>query len=343
MARILYGICSVGIGHAVRSSVVLAHLQKNNELFIVASHKAYDYLKPRFKNVHTIEGFELAFKKNTVLSLRTLFRNARKLTPETYKRLNIIEEKIRAFKPDLAISDWETFSSIIAKKNNIPLISIDNGHYIRFGDYPFPYTHAIQYLKALIILKLLMKKANMYLVMLLPGMHLKYRKNVYSIDPIVRNEIRNVHPTSQEYIIVYQSTKSYEKLLTILKQIKHKFIIYGFEKNEKKDNLIFKKFDGGKGFIQDLANAKALITNGGFTLISEALYLHKPILAVPVKKHFEQYLNASYVQKHHYGEMHTNLTKEIVEKFIRNSPHYSPRAIHWTNKKLFAALDEKTV
>ena len=39
----------------------------------------------------------------------------------------------------------------------------------------------------------------------------------------------------------------------------------------------------------------AVITSAGFTLLGEAVYLHKPVLAIPVEGQFEQILNAHYV------------------------------------------------
>lgn len=47
-------------------------------------------------------------------------------------------------------------------------------------------------------------------------------------------------------------------------------------------NLQFKNFNEDE-FYRDLASCRAVITNGGFSLMTEALYLQKPILSVPVK------------------------------------------------------------
>ena len=53
--------------------------------------------------------------------------------------------------------------------------------------------------------------------------------------------------------------------------------------------------------LQDLVGANAVIANAGFSLVSEALHLGKPYLAIPVKRQFEQVLNAYYVDKMNYG------------------------------------------
>ena len=97
------------------------------------------------------------------------------------------------------------------------------------------------------------------------------------------------------------------------------------------------------GFLRDLTGAKAVIANAGFSLVSEALYLGKPYLAVPVENQFEQTLNAYYVDKLGYGAWWEKLSKETIESFLFNLPVYVenlnsyPRA---GNGAVLAKLDE---
>ena len=72
-------------------------------------------------------------------------------------------------------------------------------------------------------------------------------------------------------------------------------------KDEVDKNLTYKLFNENE-FYNDLASAKAVICNGGFTFISEAISLKKPIYSVPAIGNFEQTLNGFYVQKLGYGE-----------------------------------------
>jgi uncharacterized protein (TIGR00661 family) len=98
-----------------------------------------------------------------------------------------------------------------------------------------------------------------------------------------------------------------------------------------------------EGFLRDLAGAKAVIANAGFSLVSEALYLGKPYLAMPVKSQFEQTFNAYYVDKLGYGAWWRELGKEQIESFLYNLPVYAenlqsyPRA---GNGAVLAKLDE---
>ncbi|MBI5391559.1 hypothetical protein HZB00_01005 [Candidatus Woesearchaeota archaeon] len=340
MARIVVGLCSVGLGHAIRTKVLLDHLSKKHELLILASHRSYHYLKQYFSTVENIEGFELAFQENKVLTWKTLLKNLRKLNNQTYNRLVRVQKIVELFKPELVISDWESLSSIIAHKHTLPLISVDNQHYLLYGDYHFPFSRSLQYWKAKWVMKGLMRRAAHYVIMLLPGNILKKKKFISGAPPLLRPELFSLKPRKEDYILVYQSIKTYEKLLEILKQIPAQFIVYGFDRDQQEGNLTFKRFDDGGKFLQDLAGAKAVITTGGFTLISEALYLQKPLLIVPIQKHFEQFLNAFYVQKNKYGDYSEDLTPNAVKNFLSNLPEYVRFPKRWTNQQFFHTIDK---
>ena len=78
-------------------------------------------------------------------------------------------------------------------------------------------------------------------------------------------------------------------------------------------------------FYDDLASAKAVICNGGFTFISESIHLKKPISSVPAIGNFEQTLNAFYVQKLGYGEYHETIDAKRVSGFLKRLPVYKKR------------------
>lgn len=319
MTRILYGLCGVGIGHAVRGKVIIEHLKKKHDVLIICSSKPYDYLKKEFKNVHKIEGFELIFKNNSIADYLTFLKNLKKIY-----RLNLenVEKAIEDFKPELVISDWETFSSIYAKRNDLPLISVDNQHFLISGEFDFPKRYFWDYLKAKFTINLLMKRADYYIITSFYQTRLRNRhENIFLVPPILRDEIFNIKPAKKNYILVYQSTNSYDKLIKILKDVDERFIVYGFDKSSKEKNLEFKRFDE-KDFLKDLKDCEAVICNGGFTFISEAIYLRKPILSLPINGHFEQLLNAMYIKKMGYGEFYRNLDVEKIKLFIKNLNKY---------------------
>ena len=77
-------------------------------------------------------------------------------------------------------------------------------------------------------------------------------------------------------------------------------MVYGFNQEGRQGNLHFKK-NSETGFLEDLAGCSYLICGGSHTLLSEALYLGKPVLSFPITRAFEQYLNAFYLERLGYG------------------------------------------
>lgn len=343
MARILFGLCSVGLGHAIRSRTILEHLIKKNEVFILTSNESFAYLSNYFKNIHEIPGFELAFKRNKVLTMRTILKNLKKINPKNIAKINQVYKEIKTFNPELVISDWEPFSSLVARKLNLKLVSLDNQHYLMFGSYSYPKKYWLQRLKAAFIIKYLMKKPDSYLVMTLPKQKLKRNRNTIRINPVLRKPILSAIPKKRDYILVYQSTKTYARLFSMLKKIPGNFIVYGYNVSKRDRNLTFRSFNDKRKFFNDLVNCRAVITNGGFTLISEAIHLKKPILTVPIKKHFEQILNSLYVKNNSLGECYTNLTERNIRSFIKDLDSFKTVAAHQRNNRDFYDVLDRTI
>ncbi len=81
----------------------------------------------------------------------------------------------------------------------------------------------------------------------------------------------------------------------------------GIEQEQREGNLRHRPFSEAQ-FIEDLASARGVITSGGFTLMSECVYLHKPTLSIPISGHFEQILNGRYLEHEGYGRFATEVT-----------------------------------
>ena len=87
-----------------------------------------------------------------------------------------------------------------------------------------------------------------------------------------------------------------------------------------------------------------MIAGGGFTLMGEAVYLHKPMLAIPVTRQFEQVMNARYLQHEGYGRGADNLDDpRTVHDFIAAIPDCEARLASYAqngNEEIFAEVDD---
>ncbi len=167
-------------------------------------------------------------------------------------------------------------------------------------------------------------------------------ERVSFVPPILRQEILEVNPTQGGHIIVYQTTRTNKKLIPALHGCPdEQFIYYGGEEEKQDKNICYKKFSTAE-FVADLASAKAVITNGGFTLISEAIFLHKPILCNPIEKHYEQFLNSEMVTKLGYGKVANGISAREIQSFVDQIPTYQKNLSNYQqrgNEKLFEQLN----
>ena len=76
MAKILYGVAGEGMGHAIRSKVVIEELSKKNNVKVVTSGRSYQYLN-NFFDAKEINYFKIIYRKNKAASFITLFNNSK--------------------------------------------------------------------------------------------------------------------------------------------------------------------------------------------------------------------------------------------------------------------------
>ena len=319
MVRILYGVAGEGFGHAVRSRVLIEQLNKKNKIKIVTSGKGHSYLKKLF-DVEEIDYFRLIYRNNKISILLTLLNNLIKFPIIIVKSLKI-SKIIQDFRPNIIITDFEPLVAYFAFFKKIPLISVDNQHVLTKGHHKdVARAHYFDALITNFVIRSFIIKPHKHFINSFFDCKLKDKDSIL-VKPLLREEIINAHTSNKGHILVYQTSKSNKKLIKELQKINKKFIVYGFPRSKKIGNITFKNISE-KGFLKDLSSCSGVITNAGSTLMSEALFLKKPILSLPVKRQFEQILNAIYLEKLGYGMFARQTKKEIIEEFIRNIPKF---------------------
>lgn len=321
---IFYCICGEGMGHAIRSSVIIDRIKDKYDVYIFSSDRAYKYLNEKFDNVYKIGGFNTVYINNKVNNTKTLI-NALKRDPLNIKEgYEELYKKARKLSPDVIVTDFEIYATMVSKLLSIPLISLDNIHMITQTAIDYPPKHQGEMLKAKGVIKSYVIKPKIHILTSFFYPKIKPKKRAVLYPPVIREDILKLKPTIEDHIIVYQTSKESVKLVEQLKSLNEKFIVYGFNKDEVDENLTYKLFNENE-FYNDLASAKAVICNGGFTFISEAISLKKPIYSVPAIGNFEQTLNGFYVQKLGYGEYHEEMSPKKVEKFLKRLPKYQEK------------------
>lgn len=167
------------------------------------------------------------------------------------------------------------------------------------------------------------------------------KKNTTLVPPIIRKAIEEAKVSAGKHILMYQTSSSLKTVKETLHQLPNEtFYVYGMNRDEQEGNVVFKPFSE-KGFIDDLASCKAVIANGGFSFISEAVYLKKPIYSFPIHNQFEQWMNAAYIQKLGFGRHFPELNADYLKAFLYELPEFEKNLRGYSqdgNNKLFGLL-----
>jgi uncharacterized protein (TIGR00661 family) len=338
MANILYGVNGEGAGHSTRSKEVLTHLvEKGHKVHVASFDRGLQNLKRHF-NATEIYGFRFAYVNNRVRYKRTIAKNLITI-PQAAKSLTRLKHLVKDEKIDLVITDFEPLTCHIGHKHHLPVISIDNQHCLTNAVVAYPDEYRRDAAAAKIVTKLMTPRARAYLVISFFTAPIR-KRNTFLFPPLLRQEILAATPTESDHILVYVTSPA-QALAKLLSSVRARFIAYGFGREGLQGNITFKK-PSLDGFFRDLVTARAVIANSGFSLVTEALHLAKPYLAVPVAHQFEQIFNAYWLQQSGYGTWWDQLSKERIDSFLFNLPHYREALADYPrqgNQALFAKLD----
>ena len=323
--KILYGVAGEGFGHSSRALVIADYLQKKgHEVKIMTYGQAYDVLKNKF-DIFRVKGLSLIFEKSVLKKKETLAYNLEHF-PENLRRWRKFHELMKEFKPDLCISDMEPIVPMLRNWYKLPLICVDNQHRLTNLEVNVPKKYYQDYLIAREVVNAFVRKADYFIVTSFAKVPI-IKKNTFIVPPIIRAKVRKVKPRDGNKILVYL-TKKNKSVLKTLSGISERFVVYGYNKKKKTGNLEFKTRES---FLRDLANCRAIIGTSGFTLISEAIYLKKPYLALPLRGQFEQVLNALFLKKAGFGDYSEELMEKDIVYFLyklddykRNLKKYHP-------------------
>jgi uncharacterized protein (TIGR00661 family) len=349
--KILYGVVGEGMGHAMRSAVVLQGLfAQGHDVRIAVSGRAADYLQARHpESVIRITGLSLVYRDNMVSITRSALRNLRAITglPGNFRRYL---ETARDFQPDVVISDFESWTYWFARGQHIPVLSVDNMQIISRCRHDDEIVHAD--LRAFLLAKGIVRgklpACNAYLITSFFYPPLK-KESTTLHPPILRDAVLRRKATASvgDHVLVYQTGTSHDELVSELIASELPCRVYGLRRDLKEDlevsNLSFRPFSEER-FLDDLASARAVVLGGGFTLMGEALYLGKPMLSIPVRGQFEQILNARYLEKLGYGMWGRQATAQLVRELYERAPDFRKELSkfeHDENRGFFEELDRQ--
>lgn len=285
-----------GFGHASRLVSLVPHLRTTYRIVVYAPPSIQGFIQEKlpFLNqwdipLRTIPWMHMAKVRGNIAYVKTFRENLPTLlksrTLIQRLRNQMIQDRI-----DVVISDFEPYSAWAASSLGIPILQINHPAIILRSPSITP-----QALVAKSIASLMMGPYDKkILVSFFDG----------DVGPMIRPELTSAPVSDDGSLVIYVKPgyrKPIQRVLSSL-GINH----YHMFPNSNKD------------YSKHLASCKAIIAGGGHQTMSEALFLGKPLLAIPQQAQYEQQLNSFILEASGLGMQSSlgNLEKSIPE-FLR--------------------------
>jgi uncharacterized protein (TIGR00661 family) len=347
MARIIYALSGQGRGHSSRVIAMTEALRRRgHEVVFCCGGTAFEILSTRGETVIEVPALVHGMNGDRVSVLATLRKNAALL----FAQRRVISDLAAALidqHADLLITDFEAFAPRAADSIGLPVVSFNHQQVVTETTYSLPARYAVDRLTASLAINLVAPKHPRHVVIssfFFPPV--KYPQRTTLIHPVIRDEVKHVATSWGDHFVVYVTEKcAARRIIEVLAHIDASFLLYNIEPaNENHcSHLVFKK-TGGPSFLADLASCRGVIATAGFTLMSESLFLGKPLLVLPSPGSFEQTINAFFLRKSGWGDavIDRPLQTTDVHALMRKShePKDTPQMTSCGNEKGVACIEK---
>tara|TARA_X000000368_G_C23032928_1_gene713385 strand:+ start:394 stop:1413 length:1020 start_codon:yes stop_codon:yes gene_type:complete len=305
--KILYGIAATGNGHISRSRIIVKALkEKGHSVDVLLSGREEKNLFDisEFKPFQIKKGFTFVTKKGKINYLKTVLKSS---PIQFLDDIKSIENDY-----DLVITDFDPISAYAAKKHKIPCIGI--GH-------QYSFYKNIPMTKKMKLISIFFPKIYAPVNFTIPFHFHHFNQSI--LPPFIDSKLYEADSIYEKKsnTLVYLPWENLKNMIYIFKKIKEEFILYtNIESIEKYENITLKPFSNIT-FKEDLIQCSGIITNAGFQLPSEALFLGKPILCKPLDGQPEQEHNAKILKELGYATICERIDIESIQNWMKNKIH----------------------
>lgn len=280
--KIFYAAQATGNGHVSRATQLYPYLKKFGEVdfFVSGNNCNLDFNFPvKFRS----KGCSLHYSKCGGLSYFSIAKNIKPLA--MYKDASSLPLE----QYDIIINDFDFVTSLACKLKKLP--SVQLGHQASFQSEHTPRPDK----KSIVGETILKHYAH-------ATKHIGFHFQPYDsfvLPPVIKEEFVQATPTDLGHVTVYLPSFQEHCLYTAfksLKDLRFHWFLDSIKEITVKDNITYYPVNQ-QLFNQSLLSCHGLITGGGFETPSEALYLGKRLMSIPIRNHYEQQCNAAALKK----------------------------------------------
>ncbi|MCH8487361.1 MAG: glycosyl transferase [Candidatus Cyclonatronum sp.] len=279
--KILYGIQGTGNGHMSRANAILPRLSEYAEVDVLVSGHSSE-ITSAFPVKYQYPGLGFTFGKNGGINYwQSVLRSKPAAFWKSIRTLPVKEY-------DLVVTDFEPVSAWAAKLACVPCIGVS--HQAAFLSDKSPRPADRQWFGELLFRSFAPVDTAI-------GFHYQpYDHHI--LTPVIRDEVRSLHPTDQGHITVYLPAYSPERLLPYLQQTGRPVHLFTKHEQQPRTSGMVEIYPvSSEAYLKSLEGCTALVCGAGFESPSEGLFLGKRMLCIPMKQQYEQHCNAAALEQ----------------------------------------------
>ncbi len=305
--KIFYAVQATGNGHLSRATQLYPYLKKFGEVdfFVSGSNSTLDY---PFPVKYRSKGWSLHYSKCGGLDYWDIFKSTKPTT--LYKDAAALPLK----QYDVVINDFDFITSMACKMQKIN--SVQLGHQASFQSDNTPRPEKKSRIGEIVLKHYAKATQNI-------GLHFQSYDD-FIFPPVVKQELMNQDVLNLNHVTVYLPAFQHHCLYETFKKLKdiqfHWFlpeVIQPYSEN----NITYYPVNQNM-FNKSLLTCHGLITGGGFETPSEALFLGKRLMSIPIKDHYEQQCNGAAMKKMGVAVLDgidDNFSQQVESWYLQNA------------------------
>lgn len=156
------------------------------------------------------------------------------------------------------------------------------------------------------------------------------KNGITVVPPLLRQEVLAQKAVSDDFYLVYLLNKGYaQDLINWHSQNLHVRLEVFWDDYSKPDEfqpqpgITFHHIQAER-FVQLMSKCGALLSTAGYESICEAHFLGKPVMVIPVARHYEQFVNANEVERLSIGIWHHEMDVARCLQKLANTVIHEP-------------------
>lgn len=256
------------------------------------------------------------------------------------KSLGLLRSWLANYEPSVVINFYEPLLGLhyLLKNPSVPMVCVGHQMLCFHQEFQWPRGRSKERLALKLLNWLSANRASLILALSFYPLESDPQSSLKVAPPLLRQSVLEKRAEKGDYLLVYLLNSGYADELIAWQEQHTEWKVHCFWDNQEKGEthevskgMIFHQLDG-ELFIEMLSKSRAVVSTAGFETVSEALYFQKPFMTVPVKGHYEQFLNSIDALKTNYGVTANSFDLNPLVRFLEKQTLGTRQSSEWLSQ-----------